>query len=77
MPKTRSQIQAEIHDALTARGIDRSDSAVRRMAVKWHKRESETGEPLEFFEGLRILGIITDTTARDAVANLEKVKVAA
>lgn len=71
MPKTRSQIQAEIHDALSARCIDRSDSAVRRMAVKWHRREQETGEPLDFFEGMRILGITTDTTARDAIRNLE------
>lgn len=72
MPKTRTQIAAEIHDALTARGIDRSNSAIRRMAVKWHRREEETGEPLEEWEGLRILGVISDPTPTQAIRNLER-----
>lgn len=28
-------------------------------------------ETFDFFEGLRILGMVTDTTARDAIRNLE------
>lgn len=71
MPRTRTQIQAEINDQLTQHGVERSDSAVRRMAVKWHRREQETGEPLDYFAGLRILGITTDLTAREAINNLE------
>jgi hypothetical protein len=70
MPKTRTQIAAEIHDYCTANRIDRSDSAVRRMAVKWKRREEETGETLDFFTGLRILGITEDPTPLEAVKNM-------
>ena len=68
--RTRTQIAAEIHDALTARGIDRSNSAIRRMAVKWHRREEETGARLDYFEGLRILGLTSDPTPVAAIRNL-------
>lgn len=72
MPKTRTQLAAEIHDALTARGIDRSNSAIRRMAVKWHRREEETGVELDHFSGLRILGITEDPTPVLAIQNIER-----
>ena len=72
MPKTRTQIAAEIHDYCTANRIDRTDSAVRRMAVKWKRREDETGQELEFFEGLRILGITSDPTPLQAVKNMQE-----
>lgn len=77
MPKirTRTQIAAEIHDALRAHNppIDRSDSAIRRMAVRWHRREQEEGRELDQFEGLRILGITSDPTPREAIRNIEAV----
>lgn len=55
-------------------GLDRSDSQISRMALKIHKR----GDAVQDFEhGLRILGIITDTTARDAIRNIEREQVVA
>lgn len=51
--------------------IDKTDSQVSRMAVKVTKRMTAMNEELDFFQALRILGILTDTTARDAVRNLE------
>ena len=52
-------------------GVDKTDSQISRMAVKITKRMSAMNEELEFFEALRILGILSDPTARDAVRNLE------
>lgn len=51
--------------------IDKSDSQVSRMAVKITKRMTAMNEDLDFFQALRILGLISDTTARDAIRNLE------
>ena len=42
-----------------------------RLAMKVAKRAAAMQEEFDFFESLRILGITTDTTARDAVRNLE------
>ncbi|MGP5395974.1 hypothetical protein [Arthrobacter rhombi] len=48
-------------------------SRAQRIAAKLVKRQARMNEQFDFEESLRILGIITDTTARDAVANLEAV----
>lgn len=50
---------------------DIKDGKARRLATKLAKRAASMQEELDFFESLRILGITTDTTARDAVRNLE------
>lgn len=71
-PRTRTQIQAEVHDYCRAHGLDRTDSAVRRMAVKWKRREDEKGERIDFYEGLRILGITADPTPLAALAEIAK-----
>lgn len=47
------------------------DGKARRLATKIAKRAASMQDEFEFFESLRILGITTDTTARDAVRNLE------
>lgn len=58
-------------------GIPKGDSAIQRMALKIHKRmesmarESAMTEEELFFAGLRILGIITDDTARTADQRIE------
>ena len=43
-----------------------------RLAIKIGKRAEAMQEQFDFYECLRILGLISDTTARDAVSNLEK-----
>ena len=44
-----------------------------RLAIKLVKRQERMQEQFDFYECLRILGLISDTTARDAVRNLEAV----
>lgn len=62
-----------------ANGIEKSESAIRRMAAKINKRfEWSTANinatDYELAEtALRILGILSDPTARDAVRNVEAV----
>ena len=59
-------------------GIERSKGQIQRMAIKIAKRfQFMTGmryasEAEQFEIGLRILGLHSDTTARDAVKNIEK-----
>ena len=58
-------------------GIERSKGQIQRMAIKIAKRfRFMTGmryasEAEQFEAGLRILGIYTDTTAREAADNME------
>lgn len=44
---------------------------VQRLAVRIAKRAEQMREQFDFYESCRILGILTDTTARDAVRNVE------
>ena len=50
-----------------------SRSKAQRLAARIAKRAAAMREEFDFFKELRILGIIADPTARDAVANLEAV----
>lgn len=46
-------------------------SKAQRLALKIAKRAAAMQEQFDFYESLRVLGLITDTTARDAVRNME------
>lgn len=48
-----------------------SRSQVKRAAKKIKYVMDNMSEVKDFYEGLRILGILKDNTARDAVRNLE------
>lgn len=50
---------------------DLSKSQVKRAAKKIKYVMDNMTEVVDFYEGLRILGVISDHTARDAVRNLE------
>lgn len=52
--------------------IEKSAGQIERMALKIHKRQQSMSEVLDFYAALRILGICSDTTARDAINNLER-----
>lgn len=70
---TRSTFSAKKNDIkryCEDNAIDRTDSQISRMALKIHKRGDDV---MDFEHGLRILGILTDETARDAVRNIEGV----
>lgn len=62
---------------LGSHGIEKSESAIRRMAARIDARMTAMNDVHTFEAGLRILGIITDTTARDAIRNIEREKVTA
>lgn len=42
-----------------------------RLAIKLAKRQERMQETFDFYESLRIFGVITDTTPRDAIRNME------
>ncbi|AIY01172.1 hypothetical protein ART_1573 [Arthrobacter sp. PAMC 25486] len=44
-----------------------------RCANRIKRRADRMQEEFDFYESLRILGLVSDTTARDAVRNLETV----
>lgn len=46
-------------------------SKAEKLAHKIAKRAQLMQEQFDFFEALRIMGIISDPTARDAVRNME------
>ena len=66
---TQTACEAKVHAAIP----DVKKSRAQRIAGKLVKRAERMGETFDFYESMRILGLISDTTARDAVANLEAV----
>ena len=50
---------------------DLSRGQVKKAAKKIKHVMDNMSEVKDFYEGMRILGILTDTTARDAIRNLE------
>lgn len=54
-----------------------SKGQVKKLAHRIAKRADRMQAEFDFFAELRILGIITDTTARDAIRNIEREQVAA
>lgn len=59
--------QKKIMDAVP----EMKKSKAEKLAHKIAKRAQLMQEQFDFFESLRIMGIISDPTARDAVRNLE------
>ena len=74
---TRTQWKKRITEYCLANGIDKSAGQIERMAIKAYKRvereeQLRNATEYEIYEaGLRILGIYTDVTARDAADNME------
>lgn len=48
-----------------------NEEYAKRVATRLKKRMDRMTEEFDFFAELRILGIISDPTARDAIENLE------
>lgn len=75
---TRTQWKKRITEYCLANGIDKSAGQIERMAIKAYKRvehEEQLRNATEYdiFEaGLRILGIYTDITPRQAVQEMER-----
>lgn len=48
-----------------------------RLAIKLAKRQERMQEQFDFYESLRIFGVISDPTPRDAIRNIEREQAAA
>lgn len=56
-----------------ALGIQVSKKQAEKIGIRIARRIESQMVELDFYEALRIMGIISDPTARDAVRNLETV----
>lgn len=54
-----------------ALGIQVSKKQAEKIGIRIARRIESQMVELDFFEALRIMGIISDPTARDAVRNME------
>lgn len=52
-------------------GININPNQAAKLGIKLARRAERMAVETDFYESLRILGLISDTTARDAVRNLE------
>lgn len=68
MPKINSGFKRRILDVCP----DIDEHKAGRLAKKIAYRAAAMQEQFDFFESCRILGILPDITARDAIRNLEK-----
>lgn len=74
---TRTQWKKRITEYCAEHGIDKTAGQIERMAIKAYKRveheeQLRNATEYEIYEaGLRILGIISDPTPRDAIRNME------
>lgn len=50
---------------------DLSRGQVKKLAHKLAKRAAAMQEEFDFYDALRVLGISSDPTARDAIRNME------
>ena len=63
---TASGFQARIIDHCLTRGIEISNSKARKLSIRLARRMEAMSTEFDFYESLRILGMTTDTTARQA-----------
>lgn len=52
-------------------GIEMSGSKARRLGERMYRRAQSQQEEFDFFASLRVLGLQSDPTARDAIYNVE------
>ena len=69
---TASAFKARIVSYCIDNGVELSSSKAQRLAVRIARRAEKMQQEFDFFESLRILGMTTDSTARDAVRNIER-----
>ena len=69
---TASAFKARIVSYCIDNGVELSASKAQRLAVRIARRAEMMQQEFDFFEHMRILGMTSDTTARDAVRNIER-----
>lgn len=53
-------------------GLEVTNGKARKLGIRLARRAESMRDEFDFYESLRVLGIHTDSTARDAIKNLEK-----
>lgn len=66
---TATQYRDQIIDYHNERGQPISKSRAMKIGIRMHRKRDEIRD---FEDGLRILGIITDVTPREAIRNMER-----
>lgn len=69
---TASAFKARIISYCIDNGVELSNSKAQRLAVRIARRAEKMQQEFDFFESLRVLGMTSDPTARDAVRNIER-----
>ena len=69
--RSASAFQARIIDHCVAHGIEITNGKARKLSIRLARRAERQQEEFDFFAALRILGIQSDPTAREAVYNVE------
>ena len=69
---TASGFQNKIIWYCLENGIEITNSKARKLSIRLARRMEAMTEEFDFYESMRILGMTTDTTARDAVRNIER-----
>ena len=72
---TASAFKARIITYCIDNGVELSASKAQRLAVRIARRAERMQQEFDFYEHMRILGMTSDTTARDAVRNIERATV--
>lgn len=72
MPKTASGFKQKVIWYTAVNNIECSPSRATKIALRLARRMDRMNTVEDFYEALRILGMTTDTTARDAVRNIER-----
>lgn len=71
MAITATGYRNRLLEEATALGIQVSKKQAEKIGIRIARRIESQMVELDFYEALRILGIISDPTARDAIRNLE------
>lgn len=53
-------------------GVELGSSKISRLATRIKKRADVMQDEFDFYESLRVLGIHTDSTARDAIKSIDR-----
>ena len=68
IPETKTGVKNMIIQAVP--GIN--ERYAQRAAYRMIRKQEKHAETLDFYQQLRILGIISDPTPRDAIRNIER-----
>ena len=69
-PKTATQSRNEIVDYFLKAGVPISKSRAMKEGIRMHRLNQY--QEHDFYESMRILGIISDPTPRQAIRNIER-----